>query len=309
MRLRPAFVCSTGGHLTELFLLAPHLEPERFREGLWVTHVGTQREGLLEGREVRYLPYMASRDVHAVLAAVPAAWRILREEQVDVVYSTGAAIALCVLPLALLLRKSVVYVESLARVTDPSLTGRLLALLPGVRLLSQNAPFSRRWEKCVSVLDRYRSVEVDEPGTVARVLVTVGTARPWKFSRLLRRLIDVIPADVEVVWQIGADEVVRPEGDVRPLMTQEEFEAELDAADVVITHGGVGTILTCLSHGTFPVVAPRLGRFKEHVDDHQLQIARVLRVRDLGLVVDAGELTWHDVERAARRAICSTPPE
>ena len=59
---------------------------------------------------------------------------------------------------------------------------------------------------------------------------------------------------------VGYDEVVR-------LMS---------AARVVIAHAGVGTIMTALQLGVTPVVVPRLHGHGEHVDDHQLQLAREL---------------------------------
>jgi len=43
-----------------------------------------------------------------------------------------------------------------------------------------------------------------------------------------------------------------------------------------VTHCGVGSILTATRHGVPLVVVARLKRFAEHVDDHQLEVARVL---------------------------------
>ena len=47
-------------------------------------------------------------------------------------------------------------------------------------------------------------------------------------------------------------------------------------ADVVVTHAGVGSILTCLRLGRTPLVVPRQSRFGEHVDDHQVELTRAL---------------------------------
>ena len=51
---------------------------------------------------------------------------------------------------------------------------------------------------------------------------------------------------------------------------------------MVVTHAGVGSILTCLLNGKRPVVVPRLAGLGEHVDDHQLELAR--RLRDIDVV-------------------------
>ena len=54
-------------------------------------------------------------------------------------------------------------------------------------------------------------------------------------------------------------------------------------ADVVITHAGVGSAVTAIRAGKKPVLVPRLARYGEHVDDHQLQIAE--RLAEFGLAV------------------------
>jgi beta-1,4-N-acetylglucosaminyltransferase len=43
--------------------------------------------------------------------------------------------------------------------------------------------------------------------------------------------------------------------------------------ELIITHGGVGTILTAIECGRRPVVVPRLERFNEIANDHQLSLA------------------------------------
>lgn len=55
----------------------------------------------------------------------------------------------------------------------------------------------------------------------------------------------------------------------------------------VVCHAGVGTIMTALAAGKTPVVVPRLERFGEHVDDHQLQITEAFAQR--GFVVHCAE--------------------
>jgi UDP-N-acetylglucosamine transferase subunit ALG13 len=51
----------------------------------------------------------------------------------------------------------------------------------------------------------------------------------------------------------------------------------------IVCHAGVGTIMTALAVAKTPVVIPRLRRFGEHVDDHQLQIASAFD--RMGLIV------------------------
>jgi len=57
-------------------------------------------------------------------------------------------------------------------------------------------------------------------------------------------------------------------------MSQKKFDKSFRDADVIITHGGSGNILDAISQGKPVVAVPRLSKFGEHVNDHQLQIVR-----------------------------------
>jgi UDP-N-acetylglucosamine transferase subunit ALG13 len=104
------------------------------------------------------------------------------------------------------------------------------------------------------------------------VFVTIGTSEP--FDRLLRALPQL--DGEELVVQAGESDL-RPDG-ARCIsyVPYEELVELIRAARVVVTHAGVGTIMTVLANGKRPVVMPRLARFGEAVDDHQLPLARRL---------------------------------
>ena len=59
-------------------------------------------------------------------------------------------------------------------------------------------------------------------------------------------------------------------------MDKEEFERYQDIADVVISHGGTGALIGASKKRKNIIAVPRLAKFGEHVDDHQLQIVKVL---------------------------------
>ena len=56
----------------------------------------------------------------------------------------------------------------------------------------------------------------------------------------------------------------------------DEFNQYIKNAEIIITHGGVGNIFTILKNNKIPIVIPRLKKYDEHVDDHQLQVVREL---------------------------------
>jgi len=110
------------------------------------------------------------------------------------------------------------------------------------------------------------------------IFVTLGT-QAYPFDRLLRGLEGV---GEELVVQ-GGPSTFRPEGatwfdylEYAPLLEQ------IRLARIVVSHAGIGTVMTVVAEGKRPVVVPRLHRYAEAVDDHQLPIAR--RLGEAGLV-------------------------
>lgn len=75
----------------------------------------------------------------------------------------------------------------------------------------------------------------------------------------------------------------------------EEMMELISAAEVVIAHAGVGTLMTAVRLGRRPIVLPRLAEHGEHVDDHQVHLTR--RLDELGLVA-AGIRTADDLAKA-----------
>jgi beta-1,4-N-acetylglucosaminyltransferase len=112
------------------------------------------------------------------------------------------------------------------------------------------------------------------------ILVAVGASQ-FPFDRLVRA-VDGLPSGEPVVLQHGVS-TVRPAAarsvDFVPL---QELAALVREARSVVTHAGVGSILLALSNGKRPIVVPRLKRYGETVDDHQLESAR--RFAGAGLV-------------------------
>lgn len=105
------------------------------------------------------------------------------------------------------------------------------------------------------------------------IFVSVGTLH-YPFDRLMAAL-RVLPAE-ELVVQHGSATPPPGVAEAAPFLSLSEMVAHIDAADQVITHAGCGTIFHAIRAGHTPVVVPRLKRFGEHVDDHQLELARSL---------------------------------
>jgi UDP-N-acetylglucosamine transferase subunit ALG13 len=112
------------------------------------------------------------------------------------------------------------------------------------------------------------------------IFVTVGTNEA-RFDRLLH-VFESSPPDEELVIQHGPSPVRPPGSTCVDYLPYDELTRTMRRARVVVTHSGVGSIMTALANGKRPVVVPRLQRFGEAVDDHQLELGR--RLHAAGLV-------------------------
>ena len=60
------------------------------------------------------------------------------------------------------------------------------------------------------------------------------------------------------------------------LLDRDKFSELISQCDILITHGGVGSILTGLNNNKKVIAAPRLKKYNEHQNDHQLEIIEKL---------------------------------
>jgi hypothetical protein len=115
-------VCSSGGHLTQLYNLKGWWE--RFPR-LWVTFQKPDATSLLQEEEVVWAFHPTTRNIANLIRNARLAWTIFAKQRPDVVVSTGAGVALPFFILAKLRRVKTVYIEVFDRIDSPTLTGRL----------------------------------------------------------------------------------------------------------------------------------------------------------------------------------------
>jgi len=119
------------------------------------------------------------------------------------------------------------------------------------------------------------------------IFVSVGTNEA-RFDRLLRA-VEALGASEELVVQHGPSPV-RPAGATCvEFLSFEEMTDHIRRARVLIMHAGVGSILAALGNGVRPLVVPRLRRFDEAVDDHQVAFGRRLHAEGLVELVEDPE--------------------
>lgn len=108
------------------------------------------------------------------------------------------------------------------------------------------------------------------------ILVLLGTQNN-SFDRLLNEIekcIDNNKITDRVVVQSGYTNYTSDKMEIFDFISTSELNKLLLDADLIITHGGVGSIINAIKLGKKVIAIPRLAKFGEHVNDHQLQIIR-----------------------------------
>ncbi len=117
------------------------------------------------------------------------------------------------------------------------------------------------------------------------IFVSLGT-QDKPFIRILENL-EKWPGDEKIIVQAGFTKYASKRMEIHEYLTPEAFAKALNDARIVICHGGVGTIMKALHAGKVVIACPRLAKYGEHQNDHQVQIVDNF----------AGQsylLAWHD---------------
>jgi UDP-N-acetylglucosamine--N-acetylmuramyl-(pentapeptide) pyrophosphoryl-undecaprenol N-acetylglucosamine transferase len=303
-------VCSVGGHLTELHGLLARI-PQFDGERLWVTFDTPQSRSLLAGESTLFVDRSGPRDLRTILTNTRTARRLLKPgHHFTSALSTGSGIALSFLPLAAARGVPCHYVESFTRSNGPSMTGRLLSGLPGVRLYSQHQSWTGgRWRYAGSMLDTFEPGPAPVPTSpeISRVVVTLGTMEDYEFPRLVERVHALLPGGAEVLWQLGCTRVPGLPIEAHTNLPERALRQAIAAADLVIAHAGSGSTLTAMEAGQMPLLVPRRAIHGENVDDHQVELAAELTRRGLAVVREVEELDRAALLEAAAGRVLRRP--
>lgn len=108
-----------------------------------------------------------------------------------------------------------------------------------------------------------------------KIFITLGSQK-FQFNRLLEAVDDLCEKGIvesqDVFAQIGYSDYLPQKFNYKKFLDRDEFSKEMDNAQIVITHGGTGAIIGAVKKRKKVIAVPRLAKYGEHVDDHQLQL-------------------------------------
>ena len=105
------------------------------------------------------------------------------------------------------------------------------------------------------------------------IFVTLGTQK-FQMNRLIKAVDEIaLSVKEEIFIQRGFSDYVPKNCKYVDFLDADKYDEKISKCSILITHAGVGTIITAINNKKPIIVVPRMNKYLEHVDDHQCQIA------------------------------------
>ena len=139
-------------------------------------------------------------------------------------------------------------------------------------------------------------------GKSSIILVITGTSL-YRFDRLIKEMDNIAKKnDEEVIIQTGHISYKIQNANHFIFLPDEKFTKLYESARLIISHAGIGSIITALRNNKPLIIVPRMKKYGEHLDDHQLEIAGeiekegratvVYDVRNLEKLIKSGHIYY-----------------
>lgn len=130
------------------------------------------------------------------------------------------------------------------------------------------------------------------------IFITLGSQK-FQFNRLLKAVDEQVAEGKitdEIFAQIGSSDYKPKNYHYKDFLDRDEFSEWQGKAEIEITHGGTGAIIGAVKKGKKVIAVPRLSKYGEHVDDHQLQIIGQFKELDLICECTDCDKIWKAIE-------------
>lgn len=302
---------SGGGHVRQLLDLEPAW---RGLDAFFITEDTALGKSLAEHHRCAFVAHVAMGQAR-LGAPFQMLWNGLRNfwqsaavilrERPDVMITTGAGAMFFATLWARLLGAQIILIDSFARFERPSLFARITAPIAHHRIVQSKA-LAGYWPR-TRLFDPLKLLDGDRPEKQPLLFATVGATLP--FNRLVESVLALkasgeIPERVLLQVGKGARKPPPMEGvEVVETLSFGQVQNILHDADIVICHGGTGSLITALRAGCRVISMPRLFERGEHYDDHQAEITEAFVTR--GLIWSANSVD--ELRSALADARSSTP--
>lgn len=115
------------------------------------------------------------------------------------------------------------------------------------------------------------------------IFITLGSQK-FQFNRLLKKIDELIDSGIitePVFAQTGYSDYCPKNFPYENFLDRDTFAEKTGESTMVITHGGTGAIIGAVKKGKKVIAVPRLAKYGEHVDDHQIQMIEQFNDMDI----------------------------
>lgn len=121
--MKICMVCSSGGHLTHMYMLKPFWENKK---RFWVTFDKEDAKSILKDEKKYPCYYPTNRNLINLIRNTVVAWKVLRKEKPDLIISSGAAISVPFFYLGKLMGAKLIYIEVYDRIDHSTMSGKMV---------------------------------------------------------------------------------------------------------------------------------------------------------------------------------------
>lgn len=269
------FSCSTGGHLSQLLELRSIMDNYNH---FFVTFKNKPSMMLSKTNEVHFVKN-PERNILFFIECFLQTMKIFMRCRPDVIVTTGAGVAFPACIISKILGKKLIFIEDICRINNPSTFGRLVYPISDLTIVQWKS-LLKFYKKAIyggqlfdfSFNPRFANTKGDY------IFITIGTHN-MEFKRLLEGIDNMISSGSisnKVIAQIGHSRYKPNNYRHFSFIPYQKYLSLLKSSKLVITHGGIGSIRQCLDYNKKTIVFPRRKEFREHIDNHQLEITREL---------------------------------
>ncbi len=282
-------VCSAGGHLNQMKEL---IAPLSAVSDVYLVTLDREDSRTLLKQHIRHYFIRDIRDNGNLLSNFSDSLKVFLKEKPDIVITTGAGSALWTCLLARLFFKKVIYIESFARVEEPSAFGKFIYKF-ATKVLYQWPKLKNFYKRGIYAGSIFNINLNSGAKKLEQVFVTVGSTE-FQFNRLLKDIDDLIEQGFikeKVIAQVGTCDYTPRNFDHFKWVSFTEMQKLMQQSKYTVTHSGTGSIVNALQMGAKVITVPRLAKNGEHLDNHQLEIAGEFKALGLLMVSNnSGEL-------------------
>lgn len=279
--MKICYAASSGGHLNQIKELFDKVKCDSF---YIITEKTAQSKVLLKKLNTVYVINMKRNILKIVVNFCQSIIHIIKNNP-NVIITTGAGSTFFTVLVGKILGKKVISIESIARVTQPSLFGKIVYHMSDLFIV-QWRTLLNHYKKATyggSILNFSQKKNTKQK----KIFVSVGVS-PHGFDRLIK-LVDKLPKRIfneyEVFGQIGTSQYLPKKFAYKRYLTPAVINKFYKNSEISICHAGSGSIYSSITNGCKTIVVPRYKKFREHVDNHQSQISEEFEKLNLVFVL------------------------